>query len=719
MPNRLKDEKSPYLLQHAENPVDWHPWSEEAFRIAATEDKPVFLSVGYATCHWCHVMAHESFENEKTARLMNEAFVNIKVDREERPDIDSTYMTVCQLLTGHGGWPLTVIMTPDKRPFFAATYIPRESRFNRTGMVELIPKIRNAWENERGNVLQSADRITAGFAQTLQIRPGDAPGETVIRKALEELSDRYDEKHGGFGASPKFPSPHTLTFLFACSRTLEEPGARTMSLHTLEKMRLGGIWDHIGFGFHRYATDRTWLLPHFEKMLYDQAMLMLAYTEGWRETGDLLLQETIHQIAAYVQEQLTSPEGGFYSAEDADSEGEEGKFYLWTLEEIRELLSPEDAELFVDLYQIRPGGNFREEASGELTGANIPHLRNRPEKALQKDDNLPVDETGGRAGDKSPASNTSGEESHTSHSERPPTVDPGKRLNQIRETLKRARSKRVRPLLDDKILTDWNGLMISALSRAGAVLGEPSFTDIAERARTFINHHLMDNSGRLLHRYRDGEAAIPAMANDYAFLIRGLIDLYQATFDTDVLKQALSLNSRFLDSFWDAADGGFFLTNEECEELLGRQKEIYDGALPSSNSVAAMNLIELSRLTGETILAEKADQLFRTFSAFLKQSPGSAAYTAQALLQAHYPTNEVVICGDPDDTEVHRMIRKARQLKEPTLILLKTEMNRESLEKLAPYTTPFPVTGRATAYLCRDFTCDRPVYSAEELGVQR
>jgi uncharacterized protein len=684
MSNRLKTEKSPYLLQHADNPVDWYAWSDEAFDKAKREDKPVFLSIGYATCHWCHVMAHESFEDAEVAGLMNDAFVNIKVDREERPDIDNTYMTVCQLLTGHGGWPLTVIMTPEKKPFFAATYIPKESRFNRLGMKDLVPRISTAWNKERQKILHSAQKIATGFSQTLELPEAEQPDETAIRSAFDTLKKRFDPSYGGFSSKPKFPSPHNLLFLLQYRYSFDKAKAAEMADLTLEKMRLGGMYDQIGYGFHRYSTDHKWLLPHFEKMLYDQALLMMAYTEGWRHSRDALFKQTVFQIAEYVDGQLTSDDGAFYSAEDADSEGEEGKFYVWELEEIKSLLDPKEAELFIKAFNFEPDGNFEDEATGRKTGANVPYLKKRPEQIAGDFD---MDES-----------------------------DFHSRMENIRVKLKQKRAERIRPELDDKVLSDWNGLMIAALARAGLVFDHGPFVKSAEKAWKFIEDKLIDSDGNLLHRYRDGEAGIPAMADDYAFLIWGLTELFQASSEPDYLDKALSLNDQFRDRFLDTDRGGFYFTPEEGEELLGRQKEIYDGAIPSSNSVMAMNLIRLARLTGRTELEDQADRLFRAFASFLNESPAAATYAMHALIMAVKPSAEIVICGSADDPDLQKMTLEAvLSMKKPYVLQVKTDDNAESLSKLAPYTKEFPLDETVAVYICQGFSCEQPVYTIEAM----
>ncbi|NBB76730.1 MAG: DUF255 domain-containing protein [Bacteroidetes bacterium] len=683
--NRLVDEKSPYLLQHADNPVDWYPWSEEAFEKARREDKPVFLSIGYATCHWCHVMAHESFEDDDVAQLMNETFINIKLDREERPDIDNTYMTVCQMITGHGGWPLTIIMTPDKEPFYAATYIPKHSRSNRMGMMEFIPAIADAWKNDRENVMKSAEQIKHGFSRTLNLGRADSevPVE-MIHKARQELKNRYDPVKGGFGTAPKFPSPHNLLFLLEYHRLNEDKKALSMVHHTLQEMRLGGIWDHVGFGFHRYSTDQEWLLPHFEKMLYDQANLLRAYAEAWRDTRDPLFKETVYQILEYLDECMTSAEGAFFSAEDADSEGEEGTFYIWSESEIDGILSREDAELFKRLFNFEPQGNFRDEATGQKTGRNIPHLSKKPESLAEE---LEMDRD-----------------------------DLTSRIAQMLSEVKQVREKRERPLLDDKILTDWNGLMISALCRAGIIFKDDTLIDRAEKAWSVLEKTCLTEEGKLLHRLKDGEAEIGGMADDFAFTILALTDLYDATFNPHYLKTAVGLQERFDADFLDDTYGGYFFTSEDAEELLGRQKEIYDGAIPSSNSVASHNLIKLSRRTGNPGFEEKANQIFRTFSDQIDHSPSSYTYAMLALSAMHSPATELLISSKDKNDRVVSAVQQARELLNGnSSILLKLDNTSSRLAEVAPFTKEYPVEQRLSIFVCKNFQCERPVHTIREM----
>lgn len=674
--NRLAEESSPYLLQHAENPVDWFPWGEEAFEKAREEDKPVFLSIGYATCHWCHVMAHESFEDEEVAELMNDAFVNIKVDREERPDIDNTYMLVCQMLTGSGGWPLNILMTPDKKPFYAATYIPKQGRHGRPGMRELVPWINQLWEDEREKITSSVNKITGAFEQATQQETGDLLTGEFLDKAYQEFEQQYDEDFGGFGSAPKFPSPHSLMFLLRYGKRKNNDKAISMVANTLQNMRFGGLFDHIGLGFHRYSTDREWLVPHFEKMLYDQAMLTMAYTEGWQVTGDSLFRKTTEEIIEYVLRDLRDKDTGFYSAVDADSEGEEGKFYVWSVAEIREHLPQPLAELAIEIFNMAEQGNYKDEATGQRTGKNILHLK-KPVSELAEERNMSVE-------------------------------DLSNRISEIRKTLFPVREQRPRPLLDDKILTDWNGLMIAALSKAGRVLQEDTCIQAAKDAYAFIEKHLMDEN-TLWHRYRNGDVAIKAHADDYAFLVWGLIELYQATFEIGYLEQAVGLQEHFNKHFWDEEKGGYFFTSEESEELLGRKKESYDGALPSSNSVAMMNLLRLGRMTGRTEWEEMADDINRLFSSEVKQTPTGFAQLLQGVDFATGTPQEIVIAGEKEAEDTGEMLRRLTPEFLPNAVLLLKSPQDNKLEELASFTSDFEMkNGKATAYVCQNYACELP-----------
>jgi len=674
--NKLITEKSPYLLQHAENPVDWYSWGEEAFEKARMEDKPIFLSVGYSTCHWCHVMAHESFEDPTVAKLMNDVFVSIKVDREERPDIDKIYMTVCQIMTNSGGWPLTILMTPDKKPFFAGTYFPKESRYGRIGLIDLINRVKNLWKNDRKELLASSEKITFALQDINVESPGRSLEEKVIENAYSRLSMRFDEKRGGFGSSPKFPSPHNLLFLLRYWKRTEDKNALDMVESTLKAMRRGGIYDQIGFGFHRYSTDVNWLVPHFEKMLYDQALLALSYLETYQATGNIEYGNTAKEIFTYILRDMSSPEGGFYSAEDADSEGEEGKFYVWTKEEIENILEKEDAELIESIYNIETNGNYLDEATREKTGKNILHLKV----------------------DLSKLANTQEESFHNS-------------IESMRQKLFDSRETRIKPHRDDKILTDWNGLMIAALAKGGFVLNEQIYIEAAKKAVNFILKDLRRSDGRLLHRYRDGTAEIDAYVDDYSFLIWGLINLYEATFDTFYLRTAIDLIEDQITHFWDSFIGGFFFTAEDGEKLLARQKEIYDSAIPSGNSVAMLNLLKLTQLTGNQDYERKADHISRVFAENVRKSPVAHTFLLTAVYYAVGPTFSLVIAGDTGKEDTNDMLSEIKKhfLPNKSLIFRPTEKTSPEIDELSNFVQYFgKLDGKATAYVCIDKTCKVP-----------
>jgi len=667
--NRLKNEKSPYLLQHKDNPVDWYPWGDEAFETAKSQNKPIFLSIGYATCHWCHVMEHESFEDESIARLMNDAFINIKVDREERPDIDATYMTVCQLINGHGGWPLSIVMNPDKEPFFAGTYIPKEARFNRIGMRQLIPGIKGMWEAEPERINKAVEQIKKGFRQSQEYKSGQFPGTEAIDFAAEQLMQSYAPKKGGFGSAPKFPSPHNLMFLLRQYYFTRDQRFLDSVSNTLINMRCGGIWDHVGFGFHRYSTDADWLLPHFEKMLYDQALLMMAYTEAWQLTQNPLFKQTVVEIAEYVLRDLTSPNGAFYSAEDADSEGEEGKFYVWEADELRELLL-KDFDFIEDLFRIDDEGNFEDEATHRKTGQNILHLS------------------------------------------KPLSDEKAKLWSKIRKKLFDERERRIRPLLDDKILTDWNALMIAAFAKAGAVFQNQKFVKAAEQAFDFIQHTLEEN-GALFHRHKDGESAIDGFSDDYLNMTWAGLELYQATFDPRYLYQSNSYLSSALKKFWDADHGGFYLTNNEADQPLGLQKQIYDGAIPSANSVGLFCLLKLGRITGNPSYEEKAQQLGAYFSADLIRAGSSITTSMMALQFIYQNSGEIVVASGEDGASDIKPYLQTEFI--PNKIILWKEEDNQ-LSEIAPFTElQKPADEQTRIFVCENYTCEQPVSSLDDL----
>jgi uncharacterized protein len=684
--NRLANEKSPYLLQHSLNPVNWYPWSDEAFDKAHREDKPIFLSIGYSTCHWCHVMEHESFEDEQIAGLMNDLFVSIKVDREERPDIDNIYMTVCQILTGSGGWPLTILMTPDKKPFYAATYIPKESRYGQVGMLELIPRIKEIWQKRRSEVLKSANQVIEALEQSATAADSGELGEPILTAAYEEFRKNFDQDFGGFGAAPKFPAPHNFLFLLRYWKRTGEATALEMIERTLQAMRLGGIHDHLGFGFHRYSTDIQWRVPHFEKMLYDQALMAIAYIETYQATGKSEYKEVAKEIFAYITRDLTDPKGAFYSAEDADSDGVEGKFYLWTEEEIRTVLSPEDSDLVIRLFNIKQEGNFGDDSKEQKTSNNILYL-SKPISVHASDMRIPLEELSSQ-------------------------------IERARADLVDYRNKRVHPHKDDKILTDWNGLMVAAFSLGAQILEEPRYAEIARRAVNFILGNLRAADGRLLHRYRDGQAAMQANLDDYAFLIWGLLNLYETTFDVRYLRDALELNGDMLDHFWDDHEGGLHFTADDAEELPIRQKEIYDGAIPSGNSVAALNLIRLGRITGNVNYEMMAERICNIFSSQVRRAPQAFTMLLSAFDYALGPSWDIVIVGRTSAEDTKEMLKAIRSKFIPNKIIIVRPSSQDSPELV--HFADFirhqtSIHGHATAYICRNYSCEMPTTDVSKM----
>lgn len=677
--NRLINEKSPYLLQHAYNPVDWYPWEEEAFEVAQRDNKPVFLSIGYSTCHWCHVMAHESFEDPEVARLMNDAFVCIKVDREERPDIDSVYMNVCQLMTGSGGWPLTIVMTADKRPFFAGTYFPKENQYGRIGMRELVPRIKGIWLSDQAKITESVERVSAALRDLSVRATRDELDEAVLNACYSDLQERFDAVHGGFGTKPKFPTPHTLLFLLRMGKHGKLAHAQEMVEKTLLGMRMGGMYDHVGYGFHRYSTDEKWLLPHFEKMLYDQAMLLIAYCEAYQATKNETFRSTADEICAYILRDMTMDSGGFYSAEDADSEGVEGKFYLWSQEEISGILTREEAELIRKVFAVEPSGNYREEATGEQTGSNILHMKKAlPEIAEELSMPYETCET---------------------------------LLNSAKEKLFASRKGRIHPHKDDKVLTDWNGLMIAALSIAARVLGDDSYQRAAEDAAKFIMHTMRTHDGRLLHRYREGEKGISGYLDDYAFIIWGCIELYETGFDTHFLEYALELCETLNTHFLDQKNGGYFLTADDAEELPVRTKEGYDGAIPSGNSMMMYNLLRLSHITGKPRYYDLALGIEKAFSGSVRESPAAHAMLLVALGFRLWPVSEVVIAGDlkGKDTQAMLLALNSEFVPNKVVVVHEPGSRTQRIEGIADFTLDLrPQERRATAYVCRDRSCHSP-----------
>jgi hypothetical protein len=695
MANRLAAEKSPYLLQHANNPVDWHPWSEEAFAKARAEGKPIFLSIGYSTCHWCHVMERESFENPDVAQVMNELFVNVKVDREERPDVDRVYMAFVQGTTGGGGWPMSVWLTPELEPFFGGTYFPPDDRGGRPGFVSLCRRIGQLWTERR------ADLVTSGEQVIEQMRDNEARlGEpTLLDESVNELAFKvfrqlFDAELGGFGKAPKFPRPVVHNFLFRHFARGGSVDAAHMVLGTLWQMSNGGMYDHLGGGFHRYSVDRFWHVPHFEKMLYDQAQLVVSYVDAFQVSGDDLFAKVARSTCDYVLRDLTSaPHGGFYSAEDADSlppgaaggENKEGAFYVWTKQELDAALGP-DAEAFCTYYGVREAGNA-DDPHGELTGQNILHVSMALAELAKRIDKTPEDTEA--------------------------------LLERARAKLLAIRATRPRPHLDDKVLTAWNGMMIGALARAGSVLGEPRYVEAAARAARFLESALWDPASKTLHRrWRDGERAVEGYLDDYASFIAGLIDLYEATFDLALLRLAETVADEMIRRFHDDKDGGFFATSGTDPSVLLRLKEDYDGAEPSGSSVAAHALLRLGELLDRADFTKAAQGTLRCFSARLKEAPHALPQMLVALDHDRHGAVQIVIAGERGDARTTALIREANRAFLPArlLILADQAARRELGARLGWIAAMGPIDGEPAAYVCKERSCDRPVTSTAELA---
>jgi uncharacterized protein YyaL (SSP411 family) len=703
MPNRLASERSPYLLQHKDNPVDWYPWGEEAFERARREDKPIFLSIGYSTCHWCHVMERESFENPDVAQLLNRDFVSIKVDREERPDIDRVYMTFVQVTTGSGGWPMSVWLTPSLEPFYGGTYFPPTSRWGRPGFVEVLQEIARLWREEREKVARAAAAMVERL-RTLGARGGGAgvPAPTVLERATAEFAAAFDRRRGGFGDAPKFPRPCELLFLL---REHARTGARApldMVTATLHAMALGGMRDHVGGGFHRYSVDGDWRVPHFEKMLYDQAQLVLAYLEAWQATGVRFFANVALDTLEYVRRDLTGPDGEFHSAEDADSvppehagdecsHKAEGAFYVWSDAEIGDVLGA-DAEVFRLRYGVLPGGNVPHDPQGEFKGKNILYTARTIEE---------VAALTGRSVD-----------------------EVEQALARSRAALQARRSTRPRPHLDDKVLTAWNGLAIAAFARAARVLpGARAFLTDAQRAAALLRDRLWrPETGTLLRCYRQGESGVEAYAEDYACLTFGLLELFQADGHPQWLEWALTLQQRLDDLFWDPEEGGWFSTTGQDKSVLLRLKEDYDGAEPAASSVAVLNLLLLAHLVGDDG-GGYSQRVMRTFGAFAlcaAQAGRTVPMMLASLSTYHAGIVQIVLAGDPEspDTVALRGVLESRYLPNAVVVPV-APGRRDALVRLLPWVADLrPREGRATAYVCRDFTCRLPATSAEELASQ-
>lgn len=655
--NRLVKEKSPYLLQHKENPVDWYPWGEEAFARAAQEEKPIFLSIGYSTCHWCHVMERESFEDEEVAALLNREFVAIKVDREERPDIDTVYMNVCQAATGQGGWPLTVLMTPERQPFFVGTYFPKKRRYGKPGLMEILQETAQYWKEHREKLEQHGLELSQ-----LARRPYTRAGEVevtrdVLKKAVALFTWTFDREYGGFGSAPKFPAPHQLIFLLRYAEIEHDTEALHMAEKTLQQMYRGGLFDHVGYGFSRYSTDEKWLVPHFEKMLYDNALLIMAYAQAFRQTGKTFYRDVAEKTIQFVLRDMRDPAGGFYTALDADSDGEEGKYYTFTKEEILQVLGQEDGRCWNDWFDVRENGNFE--------GKTVLNLL---DNAFFMEHNA--------------------------------------RIGELAEKLRAYRERRAQLACDDKVLTGWNALMIAALAQAYQVWGSKKHLEAAQQAERFLSEHLTDAQGRLQIRWRDGEVKGQGNLDDYAYLLWALLELYGATFDAHYLERAVELEKQVMELFGDESGGGFYYYSSQAEPLIHRPKELYDGALPSGNSVMAFALIRLSKLTGNVTLEEQAQRQLQFVAANIEDYPPGHCFFLIALMYGLYPSREIV-CTSPDG-QVDPRLRWAA-VRPHTAVLLKTPENEAILHRAAPFTRAYAVReDKPQYYICENHTCSAP-----------
>ena len=668
--NALAGETSPYLLQHAHNPVNWYPWSDEALHRAHAEDKPILLSIGYSACHWCHVMEHESFENESTARLMNEHFINIKVDREERPDLDTIYMAAVQMMSGHGGWPMTVFLTPDGVPFFGGTYFPPEDRHGLPGFPRLLLSVAGAYSEKKEAIQKEAATIVRELQRINSI--GTAKGalnRDILDTAIPQLMANYDSQYGGFGSAPKFPPSMSLSFLLRSHARTRRTELLEAVEHTLQKMAFGGIYDQLGGGFHRYSVDEKWLVPHFEKMLYDNALLSRIYLDTYVATKNEFYRRIVEETLDYVRREMTSPDGGFYSTQDADSEGHEGKFFVWTPREVESVLGAEDADLFCRCYDVTDHGNF--EGKNIL---NVPRpvsvvarLNKIPEAALEE------------------------------------ILARGRRL------LFERRESRIKPGRDEKILTAWNGLMLRSFAEASAALDRRDYRDIAVRNAEFVLTGLQ-REGKLLRSYKDGTARFNAYLEDYSCMVDGLISLYEATFDPRWMREAERLAEVMIDHFWDPKEGNFFFTSEDHEALIHRPKDFYDNATPSGNSVAAHALIRLAELTGEEKWRDYAHSVLEAMATAMSSHPSAFSNLLCALDFLLAPPVEIAVIGDPESDQSQELLKIVRTRYSPNKALACGTDGKPGLLRDRPQ-----IDGKATAYVCRNQTCSPPVTRVDDL----
>ncbi len=677
--NRLARETSPYLRQHAHNPVDWFSWGEEALAQARALDRPIFLSIGYSACHWCHVMEHESFENEEIGKLLNDHFVSVKVDREERPDLDQIYMTAVQLMTGQGGWPMSMFLTPDLKPFWGGTYFPPDDRYGRPGFRRVLLGIAEAWRDRRDEVRRAADNLTGQLQGVLRLEPveGDLNAD-LLRGAAAHIGRAFDPRHGGFGSAPKFPHPMDLRLLLRVAKRFGDDNALQMVRLTLDKMAMGGVYDQLGGGFHRYSTDERWLVPHFEKMLYDNALLACTYLESYQATGEPSYREVVEETLAYVLREMTSPEGPFYSTQDADSEGVEGKFFVWSESEIREVLGGDAADVFGYVHGVEPHGNWE--------GHNILH---RPKTYEQCARLMKIEEPELR-----------------------------RVLADARRKLLEVRGRRVWPGRDDKVLTSWNGLMIAAFARAAQALDNPDYATAAARAADFVLRTMRTPEGLLYRTWSAGSAPkLNGYLEDYSYLLDALVSLYETTFELHWLGAALDVARVLIDQCWDDAEGGFFYTGRDHERLIARTKDPHDNATPSGNAMAAAGLLRLAKLTGRDDLRDKAERTLRLFRGIMEQSPMAAGQMLIAFDFHLGPVDEIAIVGDAANEETRRVLRALRTGFRPhQVVALKPAAGDTSgVEAAVPLLAGKTAAGAVTTYVCRDFACQAPLVGAEAL----
>jgi len=668
--NLLAREKSPYLLQHQHNPVNWYPWGDAAFAKARAENKPIFLSIGYSTCHWCHVMERESFENEDIAALLNEHFVSIKVDREERPDVDKIYMTFVQASTGSGGWPLNVFLTPELTPFYGGTYWPPASRFGRPGFPQVLQQVNEAWQNRREQVLDSSRELHTQLQQFVSREQAGriAFSAEDLDRAATALKSGYDPRHGGFGSAPKFPTPSLPLSLLQHGLHRNDAEAIHMVRHTCQRMAAGGIYDQLGGGFARYSVDAQWLVPHFEKMLYDNAQLLNLYLDAYLVTGEERMADVARDILRYLLRDMAHPEGGFYSAEDADSEGHEGKFYTWTRAELSGLLTPEEFNVVTHCLGVTQEGNFEDHSHPDpLKGQNVLSLVKPPENAADQ-----------------------------------------ALLESAKAKMMKVRDQRVRPHLDDKILASWNGLMLGAVARAGIILGEQRYLDAAEKNCAFLKARLWDAASRTLyHRWRDGERDTVQLQEAYAFLLGGVLDLYEATLNPEHLGFALDLAASMIDRFYDSEAGGFWQSPADAEHLIVRVKEDYDGAEPSGNSAAILHLLRLGATCDRDEFREAALKSLQLFGERLQHTPQAVAYMLQGLDFSLQEPRRLVLVGDPTSDEGRKLLAAAHSVLQRNRVILGTEGPVEAFAKTLPVKD-----GRATVYVCTGNACQPPTHDA-------